>query len=219
MDSASGCARAIVAGIAASVLIACGGDSAGPAQTSDPGSSGNSAPVISGTPPTTARVGEPYSFRPVAMDGDGDALSFTAVNLPLWASIEASTGRIAGTPRAGDEGTHAGIRVSVSDGEATASLSAFSISVSQNASGTATVSWLPPTENEDGTPLTDLAGFRIEYGRDGTDLDQAILIDNPSINTYMVERLSSGTWYFAVIALSARGIESRPSSLASKTIG
>jgi len=91
--------------------------------------------------------------------------------------------------------------------------------VTQTATGAATLSWLPPTQNADGTPLMDLAGYRIQYGRDAEDLRQSVSIANPSVNTYLVEQLSAGTWYFAVFAVRNNRIESLPSVVVSKTIG
>ncbi|MGF7473699.1 fibronectin type III domain-containing protein, partial [Salmonella enterica subsp. enterica serovar Minnesota] len=79
-----------------------------------------------------------------------------------------------------------------------------------HASSTATLSWLPPTQNADGTALTDLAGYRIRYGRNASDPDLSLDIDNPSINVYVIEQLGAGTWYFEVVALNSRGVESRP---------
>jgi len=183
-----------------------------------PSASGNTAPSITGSAPTSARIAEPYTFQPFAYDAEGDALQFTATGLPRWASLDASTGRLTGTPVAGDEGVYGQITIAVSDGRAHATLGPFSISVAQMATGTATLSWLPPTDNADGTPLTDLSGYRIVYGRNPADLDQSITITNPSINTYVVERLSPGTWHFEVIALNAISVESAPSNLGSKTI-
>jgi hypothetical protein len=83
---------------------------------------------------------------------------------------------------------------------------------------TGTLSWQVPTSNADGSPLTNLAGYRIIYGREARDLDQSVQIDNPSISTYVVERLSPGTWYFAVIAVNRYCLESVPSGLGSKSI-
>lgn len=214
--------RTLVAGAAilavTGLVCGCGGGGGG-GSASSPGSSGNSPPVISGQPPAAVRVGEPYSFRPSASDPNGDVLSFAATNLPPWASLDEQTGRLTGTPAAGDEGSHESISISVSDGRASASLGPFSIAVTQTATGAVTLSWLPPTQNADGTPLVDLAGYRIRYGRDAEDLRQSVSIGNPSVNTYLVEQLSAGTWYFAVFAIRNSGVESLPSVVLSKTIG
>jgi hypothetical protein len=82
----------------------------------------------------------------------------------------------------------------------------------------AELSWMPPLANTNGTALTDLAGYDIQYGRTATDLNQIITITNPSINRYLVEDLAEGTWYFAVAAINSRGAKSELSNIESKTI-
>ena len=72
--------------------------------------SGNSAPVISGIPPSAVRVGEAYSFTPQASDPDGDALIFSIENLPSWAAFNTSIGQVSGTPTLADIGSHTNIR-------------------------------------------------------------------------------------------------------------
>ncbi|MEK0187792.1 Ig-like domain-containing protein, partial [Microcoleus anatoxicus PTRS2] len=89
----------------------------------------NTAPVISGSPATTVARGGSYSFTPSAFDADGQLLTFSISTLPGWASFSSSTGALTGTPAATDVGTTSGIVISVSDGTATASLPAFSITV------------------------------------------------------------------------------------------
>jgi Putative Ig domain len=195
-------------------LAACGEDEA----EDETGSGTNTAPTIGGSAPQVAQVGVPYSFQPSASDADGDTLQFSATGLPAWASINASTGRINGTPEAGEEGATGQIRISVSDGDASATLAPFTINVMQTATGSAVLSWLPPTDNCDGSVLTNLAGYRIEYGRTPGAFDRSIDIDNPSINTYVIEQLAPGTWYFSVIARNSGDIESERSDLGSKVI-
>lgn len=85
-------------------------------------------------------------------------------------------------------------------------------------SGTATLSWYAPTENTDGSALTDLTGYRIYYGTDADALTQSVNIDTVGITTYVVSNLGTGTWYFAIKAYNATGVESDLSNVASKTI-
>jgi len=92
-------------------------------------SGANHPPVISGTPPTSATIGLRYAFTPTASDRDGDRLTFVVSNRPRWASFDARTGRLAGTPTAGDVGSYPGIRIRVSDGRATRLLDDFRIVV------------------------------------------------------------------------------------------
>jgi hypothetical protein len=74
--------------------------------------------------------------------------------------------------------------------------------------GVATLDWLPPTENSDGSALTNLAGYTVYYGTSPGDLSQSVKVSNPGLTAYAVTGLSSGTWYFAVTSYSAAGIES-----------
>src|SRR5690606_39089874 len=97
-------------------------------------------------------------------DADGDQLAFEVTNLPEWARFDSRTGKISGTPSAEHAGTYSNISIRVSDGSANASLPRFSITVQQISSGSVTLSWTPPSENEDGSALTNLAGYRIYYG-------------------------------------------------------
>jgi hypothetical protein len=84
--------------------------------------------------------------------------------------------------------------------------------------GTALLSWLAPTQREDGTPLTDLAGFHIFYGQDPQNLDTVIELTNPGLSSYLIEYLGLGTWYFTMTAFDDEGRESARSEMASKTI-
>ena len=91
--------------------------------------SGNRPPVISGTPGSTATVGQAYGFTPTASDPDGQSLSFSIANKPAWAAFNAATGRLSGTPAAADAGSYAGIVITASDGTLSASLASFTITV------------------------------------------------------------------------------------------
>jgi hypothetical protein len=178
----------------------------------------NDPPTISGAPTTSVNAGSAYSFQPNGADPDGDTLTYSIQNRPSWAAFNTSTGRLSGTPTAAHAGSYANIIISVSDGAASASLPAFAITVAQASTGSATLSWTPPTQNTDGSSLTNLAGFRIAYGTSSAALNQTIEIANPGLATYVVTGLNSGTWYFAVKAYSSAGVESELSNVASKTI-
>jgi hypothetical protein len=178
----------------------------------------NDPPTISGSPATTVNANVAYNFQPTAADPDGDALTFSIQNRPSWATFNTSTGRLSGTPTTAHAGAYSNIIISVSDGTASASLPAFSITVAQPTNGSATVSWTAPTQNTDGSALTNLAGFRIVYGASASALNQTVELSNPSLSTYTISGLTSGTWYFAVKAYNTVGGESAQSSTASKTI-
>lgn len=177
----------------------------------------NRAPTISGTPTTSISAGGSYAFTPVASDPDGNALTFSIANKPAWASFNTANGRLSGVPAVADVGTYSGISITVSDGMASATLGPFAITVSQVSVGSATLSWIPPSQNTDGTALTNLSGFKIYYGTSSGAMTQTISINNASISTYIVDNLSPATWYFAVKAV-ASGVESDLSNVASKVV-
>jgi len=204
------------------LLEGCGGGGGADAVTaaatasSNPTGGANSAPTISGSPATTATVGSAYSFQPTA---SGSGLTFSATNLPSWASINATTGLVSGTPASGNVGTSSNIVISVSNCTASASLAAFSIAVSATlvATGRVTISWTAPTQNSDGTPLTNLSGYQIVYGQSQANLSQSVAVSDPTATTYTISNLASGTWYFGVVATTPTS-DSDVSVLASKTI-
>lgn len=79
----------------------------------------------------------------------------------------------------------------------------------------ATLTCTPPTQNVDGTPLTDLAGIRWLYGASTTALTP--VKTTPACAT-TIDNLTAGTWYFAAKAFNTAGIESAQSNVSSKTI-
>jgi len=89
----------------------------------------NSAPQISGVPTTRVMADQQYLFLPSASDPDGDDLTFAIANGPGWASFDTRTGRLGGTPVEGDEGIYNNVVISASDGEMSAALPAFSVTV------------------------------------------------------------------------------------------
>ena len=117
-------------------------------------------------------------------------------------------GRLSGTPGAADVGTTTGIVIAVTDGALTSSLAAFNVTVQAVALGSATLSWTPPTQNTDGSALTDLAGYKIYWGTSQSNLSNVATINNPGVTTYLVENLVPGTYFFAATAFDTSGNES-----------
>jgi hypothetical protein len=170
-------------------------------------------------------AGQAYRFRPSAADPEGSTLSFSISSKPAWATFNVATGELAGTPTVAQVGSYKNIVISVHDGAASASLQAFGIDVTQPApvTGSAVLTWLPPIENSDGTPLTTLTGYRIFYGTDPNALKLVTEIANQGITSYVFENLAQGTHYFAIksyskVANSTSVVESALSPVVSKTI-
>jgi hypothetical protein len=140
--------------VAALALAGCGG--VGDGESS--GASNNQAPIITGAPATTLMAGSLYSFQPKASDPNGDIISFTAQNLPAWATIDKASGLVSGTPTEANVGMTEMITVGVTDGKMETDLAAFRIQVVSAIEG-------PPAANRaptiSGTPSTTATSGRV----------------------------------------------------------
>jgi hypothetical protein len=186
--------------------------------TAPPVTQANTAPTISGHAATAVNAGAAYGFTPTAADANEDRLLFRIKNMPDWAKFNTASGGLTGTPTAADVGTYANIQISVSDGKASVLLPSFTIAVNQMSAGNAVLDWTPPTENNDGTVLTNLAGYIVHYGTSPDQLTQIDKLGNPGLTSYVVENLSTGKWYFAVSSYATNGAESSNSGVVSTTI-
>lgn len=77
--------------------------------------------------------------------------------------------------------------------------------------GATTLSWQPPTTNDDGSPAK-LTGYRIYWGVTEGHYPNSVTLNNPGLTRYVVEQLPPATYYFIATALSADG-ESEPSNV------
>ena len=179
------------------------------------------APTISGNPATTDVAGSVYAFQPSASGPSGTTLSFSVQNKPAWATFSIATGVLSGTPSSTQTGSYGDIIISVSDGQASSALPAFTVTVTAPTvtTGSAVVALVPPTENTNGSALTDLSGMRIHFGSSPSSLTQVVQLTGAAAPmNYTVNNLASGTWYFGATAYTTTGAESSLSAVASKTI-
>lgn len=211
--------------IFAAALGGCsGGGSAGaasetevaPAATPPPAT--NNPPTISGTPGTSVLIGDSYTFTPAASDPENDPLTFSVQGQPAWAAFSDTTGVLSGTPSATDAGSYSGIEISVSDGDMSAILPQFSLDVVQNADGSVTVSWSPPTQNEDGSALTDLAAYKFYYGTSSGNYTNEVRVDTPGLSSFVIENLTPATYYIVATAINDNDVESGFSNETTKQV-
>jgi hypothetical protein len=187
--------------------------------------SGTSAPPaqkleISGTPATSATVGEYYAFTPTVVAPSGSTLTYSVSNKPSWTQFSSATGTLTGTPGAANVANDGDIVVTVSNGAQSASLAAFNIAVKAApaaAAGSATLSWNKPADNTNGTPLTNLAGYIVRYGTSTAALNAQIQVASPNTDVE-INNLSAGTWYFEVASINTANIESQFSAPVSKSV-
>lgn len=212
--------------ITASILAACGqsspvsGNSTAAASAQPASSTPATATLtLTGAPATSVIAGSAYTFQPSVSESSG-TVTFSITGTPAWATFNATTGALTGSPTSADEGTTGAITIIASDGRTTASIGPFTIDVTARGApttGSATLSWVAPTHNTDGTPVTNLAGFRIYYGTNADALTQTIDVPGPTTTAYIIEKLAAGTYFFAVAAYTTMGTESALSDIASKT--
>ena len=205
--------------LATSLVSACG-NGAKTESSADPAPPPvtNTAPTISGSPATFVIQDQEYTFTPIASDSDGDALTFSITNLPSWAGFDTVTGILSGTPGVAHIGTTLDVTISVSDGEASASLAPFDLEVQQIQLGSARISWDVPTTNADGSPMTDLAGYQVHYGMASQDYSAIVMIDDAATNSIPLDELGPGAWFFAVLAVDRTGNRSAFSLEVSKVV-
>jgi len=183
--------------------------------------------TISGTPSTSVAENRWYGFQSWATDNTGRAVTYSIKNKPAWATFDTRYGHLYGVPSASNVGTYSNIVISATDGLTSASLPAFAITVTGTAvtggsgtgtTGSATVHWTPPTQNTNGTTLTNLAGYIINYGTSSSSLSSTVKVTNAGLTSYQIDGLAKGTYYFAVSAYNSSGQTSSLSGKVSKTI-
>jgi len=85
--------------------------------------------------------------------------------------------------------------------------------------GQMAVSWLAPTQNTDGSPLTNLAGYLVYWGCGGTGYPNAEQINDPAVTAHTVSNVPDGQLCRTVVtARNSAGVESAFSNEASKLI-
>lgn len=86
-------------------------------------------------------------------------------------------------------------------------------------SGTADLTWTAPTQNTDGSALTDLVSYKVYAATSAAGVDAAtpVTVAAPA-TTYTVTGLAAGTWHFGVKARNAQGIDSDMSGKPTKVV-
>jgi len=80
------------------------------------------------------------------------------------------------------------------------------------------LSWIPPATNTDGSPLSDLAGFKAYWGVAPGSYGLVATLPNPGLTAYTIDNLATGTYFAVVTAFNASGTESAFSNEVSKAV-
>jgi chitodextrinase len=82
---------------------------------------------------------------------------------------------------------------------------------------TASLSWIPPTQNSDDSTLTNLSGYIVYYGTSQGSLSTSLPVSS-GLTAVVIENLQSGvTYYFTITSVNSLGVESDYSNIVSKT--
>lgn len=125
--------------------------------------------TIGGSPVTSIPAAKYYNFQPWASDSQHRTLRFSIANKPSWAGFDAAYGRLYGSPIPANVGTYRNVVISVSDGQYTASLPAFAITVAPLADPGPVISGTPAATATVGKAYTfqpkasDSYGLRIGF--------------------------------------------------------
>lgn len=149
--------------------------------------------------------------------GSGSVTPTITYTVPPGGSCVLSGGTLSGTKTA--SGTTTLVAVANTGGTAvTVSYKNDCVGASTTSStGDATLTWVPPTQNTDGTALTNLASYKIYWGTASSALTNVVTLAAPA-STKLLTGLPVGPFFVGITALTATGVESGKSNIASKTI-
>lgn len=162
--------------------------------------------------PAQAQVEPTLTFAAETVTGAG-----SVVPKLTWSTSPAATSCTA-TGHATWTGAKAASGTATLPALAMSGISSFNLSCTWPGDRTATVNWTAPTQNIDGSALTNLSGYRILYGTSPTELTQSELLQNAAATHFKFENLAPGAWYFRVLAFNTLGVEGELSTTGTKTI-
>jgi hypothetical protein len=180
------------------LLMACGADDSSAADQFN----------ISGVPSSGVRPGETYVFRP-RLDGQpSGTVVYSISHVPTWATFDPATGELRGRPAYYDVGATTDIVIRAKDRDGSSRLPPFSIYVAESFPGVMMLNWQAPTQNEDGSPLIDVAGYRIHLGLESGAYGRVVSVPSPHTLNLTITDLPPNTYYVVATAYDTQGLES-----------
>ncbi|PWK53695.1 Ig-like domain-containing protein [Pleionea mediterranea] len=198
------------------MLVACGGgsvDSLDKAPDDGDDGSENSTPTLTIISPEANQSFSDQSvitFSATASDTeDGDIGSDIEWNSNLDGVIGSGSEFSASL----SSGEHT-VTASVTDSDNASSSDSIELTI-RISQGFATINWVPPSLNTDGSNLNDLAGYKIELGQSEDNLNQYQIVNGSSSSSLLENLIVGETYYYAVRAINQYGIESQLSAVSS----
>jgi hypothetical protein len=190
-----------------SFLTACNQDSP---------SNNDTSPSVDLGPDLTVDIGDPVHLTPTIKDLDTNKISYlwiqtsgNPISLP-----DNNSPYITFTPLINDL---LEFELTVTDNQDQEYRDDVSVTVlPENGKYTAQLNWTAPTENEDGSTLRNLAGYKIYYGQSITNLDVSIIVNNPLETSFDIKKLDpDSNYFFCISAYNTVGSESKCSDTVS----
>ncbi len=194
--------------LVALALSGCGGGGGG-----DTSSSSITQPTPPPTPGATPNV-QLSASPPGVAPGDSTTLNWSSTNADTCTASGVWSG---GKALSGSENTGAINQDQTYQLTCTGSGSASAMAMTTVTVRTASLTWDAPTQNVDGSPLTDPAGYRVYWGNAPRTYGVPAAVSDPSVTSHVIA-LSPDVYYFAVTALDVDGNESAFSNEVSKAI-
>ena len=151
-------------------------------------------------------------------DESGSSTAATSSTSTTTTGLQPQTRRRLGLQHEAAARPHPVPRRLVSTGSTTTGSTGSTTPTTPVASTSVTLGWVAPTQNSNGSPITDLAGYKIHYGTASENYTKVVAVSNPSISRYVMDSLESGTYFFAITAYNSKGIESTLSGEISATL-
>lgn len=158
--------------------------------------------------PALAQTAPTITFTAQTITGDG-----SVVPVLTWSTNPAATSCTASGDWTGTKGAAGSETLPATQFSRT-----YNLACAWPADAQATLTWVAPTVNVNGTPYTDPKGFKVYFGPTSTTMTQTKTITSPSTVSTVITPLAIGSWSFAVTAINSRDVESAQSNVASKTI-
>ncbi len=89
----------------------------------------NLPPVITSVPVTEVNESQDYLYQVTAFDPEGDSLTYSFIQGPIWLSIDSQTGLISGTAPEVDEDSNFDVMIRVSDGGGAFATQSYTLTV------------------------------------------------------------------------------------------
>jgi len=166
-------------------------------------------------PVTALASGKNFAFALTSVQGEatfGEPAAATVAVEASAASGSSGTTSASTGSSSSSGGTSASTGSSSSSGGTSAGTGSSSSGGGTNSS--VTLAWSAPTENSNGTALTNLAGYNIYYGSSTSAMTNKISVKTVGVTDYVITELASGSWYFTLTSVNSQGAE----SVASNTV-